>query len=138
VELPLIYNGTPAHERRERAMKALTAVDLKERMFHRPNELSGGQRQRLLIARALVLKPKIVLMDEATSALDNNTQFVITESLSKMNATRIVIAHRLSTIRDADRIYVVESGLVVQVGSFDELVQQEGGLFARLAARQLE
>jgi NHLM bacteriocin system ABC transporter ATP-binding protein len=100
--------------------------------------LSGGQRQRLLIARALVLKPKIVLMDEATSALDNNTQFVITESLSKMNATRIVIAHRLSTIRDADRIYVVESGLVVQVGSFDELVQQEGGLFARLAARQLE
>jgi NHLM bacteriocin system ABC transporter ATP-binding protein len=100
--------------------------------------LSGGQRQRLLIARALVLKPKIILMDEATSALDNNTQSIITESLSKMNATRIVIAHRLSTIRDADRIYVIESGRVVQVGSFDELVQQENGLFARLAARQLE
>lgn len=100
--------------------------------------LSGGQRQRLLIARALVLKPKVILMDEATSALDNNTQAVITESLSKMNATRIVIAHRLSTIRDADRIYVVESGRVKQVGNFDELVQQEGGLFARLAARQLE
>ncbi|NJP09645.1 MAG: NHLP bacteriocin export ABC transporter permease/ATPase subunit [Leptolyngbyaceae cyanobacterium RU_5_1] len=100
--------------------------------------LSGGQRQRLLIARALVLKPKIILMDEATSALDNNTQSVVTESLSKMNATRIVIAHRLSTIRDADRIYVVELGRVVQVGHFDELVQQAEGLFARLAARQLE
>jgi NHLM bacteriocin system ABC transporter ATP-binding protein len=100
--------------------------------------LSGGQRQRLLIARALVLKPKIMLMDEATSALDNQTQAIITESLSHMNATRIVIAHRLSTIRDADRIYVVEAGRVVQMGSFDELVQQAGGLFARLAARQLE
>jgi NHLM bacteriocin system ABC transporter ATP-binding protein len=100
--------------------------------------LSGGQRQRLLIARALVLKPKIILMDEATSALDNNTQAVITESLAKMNATRIVIAHRLSTIRGADRIYVVQAGRVMQVGNFDELVQQKGGIFARLAARQLE
>jgi NHLM bacteriocin system ABC transporter ATP-binding protein len=100
--------------------------------------LSGGQRQRLLIARSLVLKPKIILMDEATSALDNNTQSIVTESLSRMNATRIVIAHRLSTIRDADRIYVVESGRVVQMGNFDELLQQESGLFARLAARQLE
>lgn len=100
--------------------------------------LSGGQRQRLLIARALVLKPKIILMDEATSALDNNTQAIITETLSRMNATRIVIAHRLSTIREADRIYVVESGRVVQVGNFAELVKQDGGLFARLAARQLE
>ena len=100
--------------------------------------LSGGQRQRLLIARALVLKPNIILMDEATSALDNNTQAIITESLFRMNATRLVIAHRLSTIRDADRIYVVEAGRVVQMGHFDELVQQEGGLFARLAARQLE
>jgi ABC-type multidrug transport system fused ATPase/permease subunit len=77
-------------------------------------------------------------MDEATSALDNNTQSIVTESLSRMNATRIVIAHRLSTIRDADRIYVVESGRVVQMGNFDELLQQESGLFARLAARQLE
>ncbi len=100
--------------------------------------LSGGQRQRLLIARALVLKPKIVLMDEATSALDNHTQAIITDSLAHMKATRIVIAHRLSTIRDADRIYVVDAGRVVQSGSFDELVQQTGGLFARLAARQLE
>ncbi len=99
--------------------------------------LSGGQRQRLLIARSLVLKPKILLMDEATSALDNQTQSIVTESLDRMNATRIVIAHRLSTIRNADRIYVVEAGIVVQSGTFDELVNQEG-LFARLVARQLD
>ncbi|NER28932.1 MAG: NHLP bacteriocin export ABC transporter permease/ATPase subunit [Symploca sp. SIO1C4] len=101
------------------------------------SNLSGGQRQRLLIARALVNKPKIILMDEATSALDNRTQAIVTESLEKLNTTRIVIAHRLSTIRNADRIYVMESGRLVQVGSFEKLVKQEG-LFARLAARQLE
>ncbi|MEA5515378.1 NHLP bacteriocin export ABC transporter permease/ATPase subunit [Nodularia sp. UHCC 0506] len=101
------------------------------------SNLSGGQRQRLLIARALVLKPKILLMDEATSALDNQTQAIVTESLDKMNATRIVIAHRLSTIRNADRIYVVEAGRVVQVGNYDQLVK-EGGLFGRLVARQLD
>ena len=99
--------------------------------------LSGGQRQRLLIARAMVVKPKIILMDEATSALDNRTQAIVTESLDKLNATRVVIAHRLSTIRNADRIYVIESGRLVEVGSFEELVNQ-GGLFARLVARQLE
>ena len=99
--------------------------------------LSGGQRQRLLISRALVLKPKVLLMDEATSALDNQTQAIVTQSLDQMNATRIVIAHRLSTIRNADRIYVVEAGRVVQVGNYDQLVQEDG-LFARLVARQLD
>ena len=76
-------------------------------------------------------------MDEATSALDNRTQAVVTQSLETLSATRIVIAHRLSTIRHADRIYVLEAGRVVQVGSFAELIEQEG-LFARLVARQLE
>ncbi|MBO3462774.1 NHLP bacteriocin export ABC transporter permease/ATPase subunit, partial [Aetokthonos hydrillicola] len=99
--------------------------------------LSGGQRQRLLIARSILLKPKIILMDEATSALDNRTQAIVTESLDKLNATRIVIAHRLSTIRNADRIYVIEAGRLVEVGSYAELVK-EGGLFARLVARQLD
>jgi NHLM bacteriocin system ABC transporter ATP-binding protein len=98
--------------------------------------LSGGQRQRLLIARAIVLKPKIILMDEATSALDNRTQAIVTESLDKLNATRVVIAHRLSTIRNADRIYVIEAGRLVEAGSFEELAKQKG-LFARLVARQL-
>jgi NHLM bacteriocin system ABC transporter ATP-binding protein len=99
--------------------------------------LSGGQRQRLLIARSLVLKPKILLMDEATSALDNQTQSIVTASLDQMNATRIVVAHRLSTIRNADRIYVVEAGRVMQVGNYDQLIKEEG-LFARLVSRQLD
>ena len=97
--------------------------------------LSGGQRQRLLIARALVLKPSILIFDEATSALDNRTQAIVTASLKRLKATRILVAHRLSTIRGADRIYVIEKGRVVQQGKYDELVQQ-AGLFARLTTRQ--
>ena len=75
-------------------------------------------------------------MDEATSSLDNRTQGIVVESLDKLKATRIIIAHN-SPIRHADRIYVVEAGRVVQVGTFEELVQQEG-LFAQLVARQME
>ena len=98
--------------------------------------LSGGQRQRLLIARALVLKPRILIFDEATSALDNRTQAIVTESLEELGVTRIVIAHRLSTIRNANRIYVLQGGKVIQNGSFEELAEQEG-LFANLMARQM-
>ena len=97
--------------------------------------LSGGQRQRLLIARALVLKPPILIFDEATSALDNKTQAIVTESLKRLKATRIVVAHRLSTIRSADQIYVIENGRVTQNGAYSELVK-EPGLFARLVSRQ--
>ena len=97
--------------------------------------LSGGQRQRLLIARALVLKPRIILFDEATSALDNRTQAMVSESMERLKVTRIAIAHRLSTIRNADRIYVIEAGRVVQQGTFEELASQEG-LFAKLMAKQ--
>lgn len=98
--------------------------------------LSGGQRQRLLIARALALKPKILLFDEATSALDNKTQAIVSASLDQLKVTRLVIAHRLSTIRHADRIYVLQSGRIVQQGSFTELNNQ-AGLFAQLMARQM-
>jgi NHLM bacteriocin system ABC transporter ATP-binding protein len=98
--------------------------------------LSGGQRQRLLIARSLVLKPKVLFFDEATSALDNQTQATVTASLDKLKATRIVIAHRLSTIRNADRIYVIAAGQVVQQGGYEELIQQPG-LFADLMSRQI-
>jgi NHLM bacteriocin system ABC transporter ATP-binding protein len=99
------------------------------------SNLSGGQRQRLLIARALVGKPAIVLFDEATSALDNRTQAVVTTSLARLQVTRVVIAHRLSTIQAADRIYVLAGGRVVQQGTFTELARQ-AGLFAQLMARQ--
>ncbi|MEM7201330.1 MAG: NHLP bacteriocin export ABC transporter permease/ATPase subunit [Planctomycetota bacterium] len=98
--------------------------------------LSGGQRQRLLIARALVLRPRVLVLDEATSALDNKTQAIVAESLRARNVTRIAIAHRLSTVRDADRIYVLEEGRVVEAGGFGELME-EGGLFARMMGRQM-
>ncbi|MEH1961186.1 MAG: NHLP bacteriocin export ABC transporter permease/ATPase subunit [Nostoc sp.] len=98
--------------------------------------ISGGQRQRLLIARALALKPRILLFDEATSALDNRTQAIVSESLDKLQVTRIAIAHRLSTIRNANRIYVLQAGRVVQLGTFQELAAVEG-LFTQLMARQM-
>jgi len=98
--------------------------------------LSGGQRQRLLLARALIHRPRILLLDEATSALDNRTQNVVSRSLQRLEVTRVVIAHRLSTIRHADRIFVIDSGRVVQSGRFEELGRQDG-LFSRLMARQL-
>ena len=100
------------------------------------NTLSGGQRQRLLIARAVVSKPRMVFFDEATSALDNRTQAIVSESLERLNATRIVIAHRLSTIVNASRLYVMEQGRVVQSGRYEELVTREGP-FAALAKRQM-
>jgi ATP-binding cassette subfamily C protein len=97
---------------------------------------SGGQKQRILIARAMVHKPRILLFDEATSALDNRTQEIVSRALERLKATRIVIAHRLSTIQNADRIYVIEGGRVVEEGTYRDLLQR-GGPFARLAERQL-
>jgi NHLM bacteriocin system ABC transporter ATP-binding protein len=97
---------------------------------------SGGQKQRLLIARAIVQRPRIILFDEATSSLDNRTQEVVSRSLERMQATRVVIAHRLSTIVNADRIFVLQAGKVVESGTYHELVAR-GGLFAQLAARQI-
>jgi len=97
---------------------------------------SGGQLQRLMIARAVVGKPRILIFDEATSALDNETQAIVSKNLSALQVTRIVIAHRLSTIVDAECIFVLEQGAVVQVGTYQELVAQDG-LFRALALRQL-
>jgi NHLM bacteriocin system ABC transporter ATP-binding protein len=99
-------------------------------------QLSGGQRQRLMIARAIVNRPRIVLLDEATSALDNRTQAIVAEGMRRMQATRVAIAHRLSTIIDADRIIVMAGGRVVQSGTYQELVNQDG-LFADLVKRQV-
>jgi NHLM bacteriocin system ABC transporter ATP-binding protein len=98
--------------------------------------LSGGQRQRIMIARAIISKPRILLFDEATSALDNQTQAIVSRSLESLQATRIVIAHRLSTIVNADCIYVMSGGKVVQSGTFHQLLN-EPGLFRELARRQM-
>ncbi|HET7501378.1 MAG TPA: NHLP bacteriocin export ABC transporter permease/ATPase subunit [Kofleriaceae bacterium] len=98
--------------------------------------LSGGQRQRLLIARAIVKRPRILYFDEATSALDNETQAHVSDSIEKLEATRVVVAHRLSTIIHADRIVVLDHGRVVQSGTYAELIAQPG-VFAELARRQL-
>jgi NHLM bacteriocin system ABC transporter ATP-binding protein len=97
---------------------------------------SGGQRQRLLIARALVRNPRIVFLDEATSALDNRSQAVVTESMERLQATRIVVAHRLSTVKNADRICYLKGGRIVEMGTYDELMKLDG-LFAELARRQM-
>lgn len=131
----------------EEAWEAARMAGLEEDIKQMPMEMhtvisegggtfSGGQRQRLMIARAIVHKPRMLFMDEATSALDNRTQNIVSESLDRLQATRIVIAHRLSTIINADRIYVMESGCIVESGTYDELIQQ-GGLFANLARRQI-
>lgn len=96
---------------------------------------SGGQKQRLMIARAIVHNPKILFLDEATSALDNRTQAIVTESMNKLQATRVVIAHRLSTIQDADCIFYLDHGVVKEKGSYEELMAMDG-LFAQLARRQ--
>jgi ATP-binding cassette subfamily C protein len=96
---------------------------------------SGGQRQRLMIARAIVHKPRILFMDEATSALDNKTQTIVAESLDKLKATRIVIAHRLSTVKNADCIYVLDKGTIIESGSYADLIEKDG-IFSNLAKRQ--
>jgi NHLM bacteriocin system ABC transporter ATP-binding protein len=98
--------------------------------------LSGGQRQRLLIARALLRRPRVVFFDEATSALDNESQAHVRDALARLEATRLVVAHRLSTIADADRIVVLDQGRIVQTGTYAELVHAPG-LFAQLVRRQL-
>ena len=97
--------------------------------------ISGGQKQRLMIARAIVGRPKILIMDEATSALDNLTQKTVTDSLDALDCTRIVIAHRLSTIRSCDRILALDKGKIVESGSYDELMKKDG-FFAELVRRQ--
>ena len=97
--------------------------------------ISGGQKQRLMIARAVAPKPSILIFDEATSALDNKTQKQVSDALDKLNCTRIVIAHRLSTIRNCDRILAMDKGSIIEEGTYDDLIAQNGH-FAGLVARQ--
>ncbi|ELS58604.1 NHLP bacteriocin export ABC transporter permease/ATPase subunit [Streptomyces viridochromogenes] len=99
--------------------------------------ISGGQRQRLMIAQALIRRPRILFFDEATSALDNETQRTVIESTRALNATRVVIAHRLSTVLDADRVIVMEDGKVAQQGPPAQLLADTNGRLHELVRRQM-
>src|SRR3982075_1880731 len=124
VELPLIYNGTPAEERLERAKKALERVDLVDRMNHKPNELSGGQRQRVAIARALVNSPSIVLADEPTGNLDSKTGdeiMALFENLYRQGNTIILVTHEHDIAQHAHRIIFIRDGKIAS----DEAVSKK-------------
>ncbi len=115
VELPLIYNGTPAAERKERAVKALQAVELGDRMYHKPNELSGGQRQRVAIARALVNNPSIILADEPTGNLDSATSAEIMnllDTLHNRGNTIVLVTHEADIAAHAHRAIRLLDGKV--------------------------
>jgi putative ABC transport system ATP-binding protein len=115
VELPLIYNGTPAAERIARAKAVLESVNLGSRMMHKPNELSGGQRQRVAIARALVNHPSIILADEPTGNLDSKTGDEIMALFDELHAggnTILVVTHEPDIAEYAHRVVTIRDGVI--------------------------
>jgi putative ABC transport system ATP-binding protein len=115
VELPLIYNGTPAAERIERARASLRAVNLEDRMNHKPNELSGGQRQRVAIARALVNRPSIILADEPTGNLDSKTGdeiMALFDDLHNRGNTIVLVTHEPDIAEYAHRVVHIRDGVI--------------------------
>jgi putative ABC transport system ATP-binding protein len=117
VELPLLYAGYSARERRERALAALERMGLSERADHHPSQLSGGQQQRVAIARAIVNQPKVILADEPTGALDSRTSLEVMDVLQELGAsgiTIVLVTHEPDIARFAARLIVVKDGRVVQ------------------------
>jgi putative ABC transport system ATP-binding protein len=119
VELPLVYSGLARKERRERAVKALAAVNLSDRMGHQPSEMSGGQRQRVAIARALINNPSILLADEPTGNLDSATGFVIMALFDQLNGrgnTIVLVTHEEDIAAHARRIVRLRDGKILSDG----------------------
>ena len=115
VALPLVYAGVGKHDRRERAMEALAAVELADRMHHKPNELSGGQRQRVAIARALVTKPSIILADEPTGNLDSRTSEEIMGLFQRLHdegQTIVMVTHEPDIAAHSERIITLRDGII--------------------------
>ena len=103
-------------------------------------QLSGGQRQRIAIARAILKDPKILILDEATSALDSESESQVQEALEQLmkGRTSLVIAHRLATVRNADKIFVLEKGQIVESGNHNELSKIENGTYKKLSELQFQ
>ena len=120
--------GVPPEEIRRRVEAALKAVDMYEYREHAPHKLSGGQKQRVAIARVFLKAPPILILDEATSALDSVTEARIQGAFDRLarGRTTLIIAHRLSTIRSADRILVIQDGVIAEEGSHAELLARNG------------
>ena len=124
-ELPLIYSGMPARERRERAKEVLKSVELSDRMDHKPSELSGGQRQRVAVARALVNRPSILLADEPTGNLDTKTGdeiMVLFNELHRKGNTIILVTHERDVALHAHRIINLRDGVIENEEFFDRSV----------------
>lgn len=125
-------------ESKEKALKLLKRVGLEDKANAYPSQLSGGQKQRIAIARVFLKNPPVVIFDEATSALDTQTEKKVQKTLDELakNRTTIIIAHRLSTVRNADVIYVLDHGRLLERGSHDELMARHGKYFALYEAQK--
>lgn len=155
---PFIFNGSirenllivePAasEEQMWEALQFAAAADFVEKLPNRLDtligdrgvKLSGGERQRLVLARAILRKPSILVLDEATSALDTENELKIQEALERLrgNMTIIVIAHRLSTVRNADQVVVLDEGKLIQHGEFGQLAKEKDGMFSKLLGNQI-
>ncbi|MCA2992019.1 ABC transporter ATP-binding protein [Gemmatimonas sp.] len=129
VELPLVYAGISADERKKRASEALQRVQLGERMHHRPNELSGGQRQRVAIARALVNRPSILLADEPTGNLDSTTSeeiMKVFEELAQQGQTVVMVTHEPDIAAHARRVVVLRDGVIASDETREQFIERVG------------